>query len=33
VRLSRPAIHAAMLAAIATGIWLGTQAFTFFAGG
>jgi hypothetical protein len=29
----RPVVHVAMLAAIAAGIWLGTQAFAFFAGG
>lgn len=33
MRLPRPLIHGAMLAAIALGIWLGTQAFGFFAGG
>jgi hypothetical protein len=33
VSLPRPVVHVLMLVAIAAGIWLGTQAFTFFAGG
>lgn len=29
----RPVIHLALLGSIAAGIWLGIQAFAFFAGG